>query len=427
MFIRTITIFSAVVAALVACGGGAGGVSSVASRGELAGATARGQVSLAGVRTLLDAVNARASMPLLSSAPLYPVDFYRLTYKTLDSAGNLTSASGLLLVPAKPPTSTSPMLSWQHGTMSLESSAPSYADGTLAGTSSEAQGGFVVASLGYIVVMPDYLGYGAAKDIFHPYLQARTLASTSVDMVRASRMFLSRNNIAVNGQLFLAGYSEGGYATLATQREMETSFPAEFALTASAPGAGPYDLTNSAALVLGSANLAGVTHAGSLAFLLKAYDVYYNNPSRLALYFTAGMVLDCVNRDFTTAPTYGTDSVFGSFESCIGGTTVTTDILNPSFINSFNTGGEIILKAALAENDIYDWAPRSRTRLFYSTGDDVVPPLNTVNAYDAMVAKGAAQVQTVPCAGVLPATHWNCSAPYVIDVLDYFGTLAMDL
>ncbi len=85
------------------------------------------------------------------------------------------------------------------------------------------------------------------------------------------------------------------------------------------------------------------------------------------------------------------------------------------------------MKVAFAENDIYNWAPRARTRLFYSPGDDVVPPLNTVNAYNAMLAKGALQVQTVQCVGVTPATHANCASPYVIDVLGYFGILATNL
>lgn len=438
MLARVIALPKVVVAsvlafALAGCGSGGGGNAGgggvplqAAGRGELIGATRGGTVSVAGVLTLVGAINARSQIPV-TSLPLYPVNFYRVTYRTVDPAGNLTSASGLLLIPEKGPGRTSPMLSWQHATMTSEPDAPSYANGTAAGTSGEAQGGFVTASLGFIVMMPDYLGYGAAKTIFHPYIHASTLAAATIDMMRASRTFLAQNNIRGNGQLFLAGYSEGGYATLAAQRDMETNLPAEFTITASEPGSGPYDVSNTAVRVFGTANLAGVTDAGALAFMLKAYDVYYDNPSRLAVYFTPGTVLNCVNQDFTLAPTYGTDPTFGTFDRCIGGTTVTTAILNSAFLTSFNAGGETALKAAFAQNDVYSWAPKARTRLFYSPADDVVPPLSTTNAYNAMLAKGALQVQTAQCLGVTPATHINCATPYLIDVLINFGRLATNL
>lgn len=434
MLARIPTLAKAVAAvaafALAACGSGdsagGGGVPSQVSRGDLIGATQGGTASVADVLALVGAINARSMIPL-TILPLYPVTFYRVTYRTVDPAGNLTIASGLLLVPAKGANGTSPVLSWQHATMTSEMEAPSYATGTATGTSGEAQGGFVTASLGFIVMMPDYLGYGAAKSTFHPYLHASTLAAATVDMIRASRTFLAQNSIGDNGQLFLAGYSEGGYATLAAQQDMETNLSTEFTITASEPGSGSYDLTNTAAHVFGTANLAGVTTPGALAFLLKAYDVYYNNPSRLDVYFTPGAVLNCVNQDFTSTPTYGTDPTFGTFDACIGGITVTTSILNPVFLTSFNIGGETALKAAFAQNDIYNWAPKASTRLFYSPGDEVVPPLSTTNAYNAMVANGSTQVQVVQCVGVTPATHTNCATPYLIDVLANFGTRATNL
>ncbi len=397
------------------------------ARGDLVSATFGGTVDAVGLLEMVRAINGRSPVSLNRIIPLYSVYFYHIDYLTLSPTGSLTTASGLLLVPVKGAGLSSPMLGWQHGTLKLERDAPSYSDGTAAGTSSDGQFGFVTASLGYIVVMPDYLGYGAAKSIFHPYVQASTLASATIDMIRVSRKVLALANFATNGQLFLAGYSEGGYSTLATQREMETNLSTEFTITASAPGSGPYDVSHTAAAVFASTNLYGLTDPADVAFFMKAYDVYYNNPSQLATYFTPGTVLNCVNQDYTSVPTYGTDPTFGSFDGCIGGTTITANILNATFLTSFNTGGEAALKADFALNDIYDWAPKAKTRLFYSPGDDVVPPFNTTNAYNAMVARGSTQVLTVQCLGVSPATHTNCVTPYVIDMLVYFSILASNL
>ena len=85
-------------------------------------------------------------------------------------------------------------------------------------------------------------------------MHAATLASATVNMNRAARKFLADPGISrtTNGQFFLTGYSEGGYATLATQRLMQQSLPAEFPVTASEPGAGPYDMTGTTLTILSS-------------------------------------------------------------------------------------------------------------------------------------------------------------------------------
>ena len=52
-------------------------------------------------------------------------------------------------------------------------------------------------------------------------------------------------NIGVSdsGKLFIAGYSQGGYVGLATQRAMQAN-TGEFKVTATATGSGPYALSN---------------------------------------------------------------------------------------------------------------------------------------------------------------------------------------
>jgi pimeloyl-ACP methyl ester carboxylesterase len=99
----------------------------------------------------------------------------------------------------------------------------------------------VLAGLGYIAVLPDYIGYGDSTAKLHPYLHASTLASATVDMNRAARTFLALPdiNMARNGQFFLTGYSEGGYATLATQRPMQQSLALSFLSSLRKPAPDP--------------------------------------------------------------------------------------------------------------------------------------------------------------------------------------------
>jgi hypothetical protein len=100
------------------------------------------------------------------------------------------------------------VLSYQHGTIFQDSDAPSSFL-----TSAEGLAGAVFAAIGFIAVLPDYIGYGDSTALLHPYVHAATLASATVDMNRAARVFFKEPgiNAVTNGQLFLAGYSEGGY------------------------------------------------------------------------------------------------------------------------------------------------------------------------------------------------------------------------
>ena len=89
----------------------------------------------------------------------------------------------------------------------------------------------------------DYVGFGAAKGLEHPYLTAAPSAAVVLDLLHAGQTWRQQQAVADNGQLFLAGYSEGGYVTLATQRAIETTGDAlRQQLQASVPGAGPYDV-----------------------------------------------------------------------------------------------------------------------------------------------------------------------------------------
>ena len=363
-------------------------------------------------------LNAATLNGLISSAGISgitatnDVSCYKLTYGTPDVAGTLIRASGLVCLPAVR-TGTHPVVSYQHGTIFLDSEAPSSFT-----TSLDALIGAVFAGMGYFAVLPDYIGYGDSSGLLHPYLHAATLASATIDMNRAARAFFNEPgiNAATNGQLFLAGYSAGGFATMAAQRTMEQSLAAEFPVTASEPGAGPYDMTGTTRTILGRA---AQPQPEFSAFFVKAYDAIYNPQSEIAYYFTAAYA-PIVNTYFNGS--YSRSQI----TSALGGANVATDTLfNPVFVASFLGAGETGLKTAIAGNDIYNWAPGVPTRLFHGQNDDVVPYANAVTAHAAMAANGSTTVTVVDCnAGGLPTTHDNCAMPFAVDVVSFFKTLA---
>lgn len=161
---------------------------------------------------------------------------WRLEYTTLDANGSEVRASGLISVPQKPAGSTSPVLSYQHGTIFRDAEAPS-------NNAVPGEVAVVLASLGYVVVAPDYVGFGASRGTPHPYLMSTPTAAAVIDLLTASKVWRAQNQVADNGQLFITGYSEGGYATMAAHRALQASGSPHLAdLRMAVVGAGPYDV-----------------------------------------------------------------------------------------------------------------------------------------------------------------------------------------
>ncbi|MEN8116205.1 MAG: prolyl oligopeptidase family serine peptidase [Bacteroidota bacterium] len=165
----------------------------------------------------------------------YGIIIYKITYNTTFN-GEPKLASGLVCVPMG--TETFPVLSYQNGTNTLHNHAPSVDPDDELYLLLE-----FMASTGFIVAIPDYLGFGVADDMFHPYLHGESTVQTVTDMLRAVDELVNHHlDINMSNDLYISGYSQGGWATMKVQKAIDTQFPGEFNLKASACGAGPYNL-----------------------------------------------------------------------------------------------------------------------------------------------------------------------------------------
>ena len=209
----------------------------------------------------------------------YSIKVYRLEYNTINTDGQPIKASGALLIPNT--TAAVPLLSMQHGTITSDNDAPSYFN-----SSSEAYSfGSVFASQGYIISAPDYIGYGASKDLPHPYENRNGLATASLDMLRATREFLADQKTNWDKRLFIAGYSEGGYATLSLQKKIEEETGNEFNLVASSCGAGAYDKPAFMRQIVNN-QTTGADYVNRLyIWVLRTYDRIYGLNRPMSYYF----------------------------------------------------------------------------------------------------------------------------------------------
>ena len=95
---------------------------------------------------------------------------------------------------------------------------------------------------GYIVTMSDFIGLGEGEGI-RQYMHAQAEATATIDLMFAWYLANDMLGTPTNDQLFLFGYSQGGHATMATVKEIGANYSEELTITASAPMAGPYSMS----------------------------------------------------------------------------------------------------------------------------------------------------------------------------------------
>jgi len=360
--------------------------------GELVDATFKITLDPAQIEPFLSLYGA----PLGYTLP-YSVDAYSIKYKTRDKMGDLTIASGIIFIPQG--IETYDVVSLQHGTALKRGNAgslsPLYAiDAALFGMR------------GFLAVSPDYIGLGVSEEI-HPYLHAELTADAVIDMLRATRNYACENNLELSDKLFLAGYSEGGYATMATQKIMENDYTDEFQLTAVAPMSGPYDLIGSTRNLLSRETYDIPAY---MAYIVVAYnDIYGWN--RLSDVFREPYA--------TNLPDYFDGSQALSDVNALLPTTIDS-LFRADFVEAFLGGQESEIEEAIQENTLLSWGPVAPVRLYHGTADSTVTIRNTFDAYASLQANGGTSVELVTLLG---ADHFTGFMPSMILAEAWFDSI----
>jgi pimeloyl-ACP methyl ester carboxylesterase len=350
----------------------------------------------ANILTLLNMFSsANPDVAALSSYVTHDVDVWRVTYKTTLYNEEIT-ASGLICFPATP--GNYPVLSFQNGTNTQHSNAPSVYPANFSYLLVQN-----VASMGFVVVIPDYPGFGSSDNKAHPYLLKEPTVRCVKDMLEALREFDA--DIALAGtttdDLYLFGYSQGGWATLALHSDIETNGVAGFNLVASAAGAGPASLSG---MFKGLVTATEYPMPSYFAYIAHAYHTYNQ--------FAVGYA-DIFNQPFASR----IPSLFngmlstGSINAQL--TAIVADLLKPEFIAGFDTdpfyGG---VWGALEENSIGAWNTSVPLFLTHGEDDTQVPAAVTVSFYNDMITAGSlpsvVSMELIPGAdhgnGLIPAS-----------------------
>lgn len=330
----------------------------------------------------------------------YAVKTISITYQSTDIQGNAIEVSGALLIPQN--AESLPLLSIQHGTETKNDLVASVSPMN----SVEGISGLLTASMGYVTCIPDYPGFGVSRKL-HPYTHAASLTMAVIDFLRASRSYCEANNISLDAQLYLTGYSEGGYVTLATQKELEQNYADEFTVSASAPMAGPYDLKGTTDFLLKQTTY---NYPAYIAYFLHAYNELYDW-NRLDEIFNAPYS-EAIPSMFDGSMTFGEINAQLPEE--------VSSLIKQDFITNYFNGNEGVVLSALEENSPLNWTPSAPIHFFHGDADDVSPYQNTLTAIDSLTAHGATDIRLTTIPG---GTHETASLPSVVGAISWIDSL----
>jgi hypothetical protein len=304
--------------------------------------------------------------------------------------------------------STVYLIAYFHGTQlplklpdfyDSKNETPSYYKGGKENFGETRNMGLSWASAGYVVFMPDYIGFGTTLEKEHPYLNYPEMFESNIDGLLAAKSFLSNEGLSYDNRLFITGWSQGGGACLSAQRFIERDYASEFTIVASSSLAGPHnferffdDILSRKDEELNISNIFSWAVYGLNKFsdLKRPTDQLYAYP------------------------------VYDQFASIFPPSKVPSEIFNSYFLKKIIDGSDQKFRDILGENTFaYGWQPSGKVFLHHGDADDVVYYFNSVDAYNGLTAAGGdVTLYTYP-----GGTHDSELGNFISKTLEDFSTL----
>lgn len=291
-----------------------------------------------------------------------------VTYRTVTPDGDSITVSGKLFLPNKKFAKN--IIIANHYTVCATSEAPSHA--------SSIEG--IFATKDYIVLMPDYIGYGISERLPHPYLHLESTVRTAVDLLQAVLPYLEANEYTYSDSLILIGYSQGGAATLGLQKTLEERYADRYPVKQVYAGAGPYDLTGTFDYYISNTT---TDISCSLPMLIIGMDYGEQLGLNREDFFQPVLMERCP--DLIDSKRH----LMTNVNTALGNDMKT--LLKPAIFHPEEYPASVLYEA-VRRNCITDWTPRSPLFLFHSTEDNMVPFLNSERMQAELEKRGAERV-----------------------------------
>lgn len=343
----------------------------------------------------------------LLSTSAFGVEIYKVSYKTTFKGENII-ASGIISVPKQG--DNFPMLSFQNGTNTCNENAPSEnIDNQLFKLIS------IVAGNGYIVTIPDYIGFGESKEVLHPYHHRESSNRAIIDLILAARELLDTKAViaATNGNLFLMGYSQGGWATLSVLHELEHNPVEDLTPVAASVGAGAYDMYKMGNYIV---NIDEYPNPFYLPYFVQ---------SHIANGFMEGPLTNYFKEPYAS-------TIPGLFDGSRCNTEMNeefpitmVDLLTSELVLNYETGSEFEpLRQELSNNSVPAWHVQVPIFIYHSMGDKSVPYFESEDLYNNLLNEGVSSDNlTLQLINDSNLDHSDAVVPWGIESFSWFGSM----
>ncbi|MEN8139430.1 MAG: lipase family protein, partial [Bacteroidota bacterium] len=349
-------------------------------------------------------VEAAFSMPGVEEAVKNGIVTYKIEYKTKYNNEDIIASGTLTLPDAQ---GSYPLALIERGTILSNGDAPS--EGTM--PKYEA-----LAGMGYIVFVPDMIGYGSSKDVLHPYFDYEYTATASVDMYYAVNEYLdSKENATTtaNDKFFITGYSQGGYSAMATYKYIEENND-DINVTAVGPGAGGYNVMSIVDNVLKE-------DVYPATILLAMPMVTYNE------LYAKRPLSDLFNAPYDAQIQEVIDGEKEWADIAYSLPTVIKELFKPELVDKLKNGESTFLTQAIIDNSVHDWAPSKPLVMYHYRPDEIIPIETTRSTLETMQSNGAVNVGCfeIPQELVTSENQWGAHGaagfPAILLAFNQFG------
>ena len=282
------------------------------------------------------------------------VKLYRVTYPSLipERGNRPTVATGLLAIPDVEGSSF-PLVSYQHGTVYGKQEVPSF----IAQSPETALMVAQFAGQGYVVIGADYFGLGLSTEP-EGYMVKASHQQATADMLAASRQVLAAMKIDTP-KLTLAGWSQGGFVTMALLEKLEAE---GVKVAAAATASAPVDIYVALSGFLDFPRANDASWVTSLFILSSfSFENYYGVPG-LARALITDEAYEIARKAYAREP-YDPAAIPTDLKKLIR-----PAYFDPQFFADSAYGR--LVKATTA----YRWVIKSPVRNYYGEADEVITP-----------------------------------------------------
>ena len=308
---------------------------------------------------------AKSTLPRACITDSIPVELipdcmnYVFNYPSVDPFGNPCTLSGTITVNKSLAENGNPyngILLYNHFTIYETTQAPSR--GAVEFSTGAA------ALTDFIVVSPDYYGFGITEKEPQAYCISRANGRASLDAYLAAKRLIEKLRVKKRRDFVIAGYSEGGQTTMAVLREISERHP-EIKVKRAFAGDGPYDINS-----MYDAIASGDTEMPSTVcnvlwaynhFFRLGYDIHDYLKDPVASHFDEWFLSKKYKRM--------------ALDEELIKTKKTSDFCTDAVLDA-NSSLSLRFKEAFRQDALTSgWTPRSDfdVMLFHDTKDDVVP------------------------------------------------------